>query len=78
MGPTAQEHIEYEGFVWREGGAPVIQHLWLRVPTTATMGFVSLLVLMVAIAAVVLLMVLGVLGAAALFGIILGRNLTAG
>lgn len=54
------------------------QHLWLKVPTTATMGFVSLVVLMVALAAVVLLVLLGVLGATALFGLILGHNLTAG
>lgn len=52
------------------------QHLWLKVPTTATMGLVSLVVLMVMLAAVLVLAVVSVLGAAALFGLILGRNLS--
>lgn len=52
------------------------QHLWLKVPTTATMGFVSLVVLMVMLAVVIVLAMVSVLGAAALFGLILGRNLS--
>lgn len=61
-----------------EGGTPVIHHLWLKVPEGATLGFVSLVVLMVAIAVAVLLVLLGLMGTVAIVGLVLGRDLTGG
>lgn len=56
----------------------MIDHLWLKVPEGATLGFVSLVVLMVAIAVAVLLVLLGLMGTVAIIGLVLGRDLTGG
>lgn len=53
-------------------------NLWLRVPEAATMGLLSLVVLVVAIAVAVALGVLTVMAAVAVVGLVLGHNLTAG
>jgi heme A synthase len=53
-------------------------NMWLRVPEAATMGLLSLVVLVVAVGVAVALGVLTVMGAVAIAGLILGHNLTAG
>jgi hypothetical protein len=56
----------------------MVHHLWLKVPEAATMGLVSLVVLMAAVAFAVALGVITVVGAIAVLGLILGHNLTSG
>lgn len=53
-------------------------HPWLKVPEAATMGLMSLVVLMVGVALAIALVVLVMLGAIAVFGLIVGHNLTGG